>query len=447
MSVSNRILMLSTHGYVSARAPLGRPDTGGQVVYVLELAKHLAQIGYQVDIGTRRFEDQPPEEIVEERVRILRFPCGGAEFRPKETMCDIIPEFRDHAIEFIRREKLEYSLINSHYWDAGLAGMTLSRELHTPHAHTPHSLGAWKRDQMGATTRGQSDTYNMRRRLHDEREIYAAADWVIATTREQRRLLWGNDYGVAPEKIRLIPPGYDDRRFFPVSSAARQSIKRRLELPQRMILALGRMADNKGYDLLIRALPTVLARTPNATLALALGADNPPPEEMSLIAKLIELINELGVGRHVRFLSHIPDDELADHYRAADVFALCSRYEPFGMTAIEAMACGTPTVVTTRGGLWEELKFGADALFANPLDPVAFGVTIATALQYPAVARRMSEHGAILARSRFSWASVAQRLSDSLASPGPRFQRHGSQDELDGSTRRSQRRRPARLEG
>ncbi len=86
------------------------------------------------------------------------------------------------------------------------------------------------------------------------------------------------------------------------------------------------------------------------------------------------------------FRDYIPDDQLADYYRAADVFALSSRYEPFGMTAVEAMACGTPTVVTTEGGLWEQVTWGLEALYANPFDPEAFGHAIATVLQHPRVA-------------------------------------------------------------
>src|SRR5947208_12307741 len=87
-----RIAMISTHGYVAATPPLGAADTGGQVVYVLELSKKLALLGYQVDIWTRRFEDQTEIEPVAERVRIIRMPCGGRGFLPKEYLCDTLPE-------------------------------------------------------------------------------------------------------------------------------------------------------------------------------------------------------------------------------------------------------------------------------------------------------------------------------------------------------------------
>jgi mannosylfructose-phosphate synthase len=122
------------------------------------------------------------------------------------------------------------------------------------------------------------------------------------------------------------------------------------------------------------------------------------------------LAEELGIGERVIFRDYIPDEWLADHYRAADVFALSSRYEPFGMTAVEAMACGTPTVVTTEGGLWEHVTWGLDAVYANPFDPEAFGHSIHAVLAYPKVARQLTKYGSQTARSRFTWTGIAQQL-------------------------------------
>src|SRR5688572_24704853 len=93
-----RIAMISTHGYVAARPPLGAADTGGQVVYVLELSKKLAQLGYEVDIWTRQFEDQPELEPVAEQVRIIRVPCGGPEFISKEYLSQKLPQWGENAL-------------------------------------------------------------------------------------------------------------------------------------------------------------------------------------------------------------------------------------------------------------------------------------------------------------------------------------------------------------
>src|SRR5712675_109115 len=155
-----RIMMISTHGYVAAEPELGKPDTGGQVVYVLELSKCLGRMGYDVDILTRRFNDQPDRERVADRVRLLRFPCGSNGFIPKETLYEAIPEWVRNVSRFIRRQNLQYSFINSHYWDAGMAGQTLANYFGIPHFHTPHSIGTWKRDNMDGDRRELESKYN-----------------------------------------------------------------------------------------------------------------------------------------------------------------------------------------------------------------------------------------------------------------------------------------------
>ncbi|MGH2475897.1 MAG: glycosyltransferase [Candidatus Limnocylindrales bacterium] len=409
-----RIMMISTHGYVSGQPEFGRPDTGGQVVYVLRLAECLARLGYAVDIYTRQFEDQPEIEILGDGVRIVRIPAGGPDLVRKEWMCDVIPEWTVNAQRFIRDNQLEYAFIDSHYWDAGLAGDALSDRLDVPHIHTPHSIGAWKRDNMEGDSADLERQYNFRRRIRDEKAIYDACDVLIATTPQQRDILIASEYDLPREKVAVIPPGYDDNRFFPVSAASRTALKRELDLEGPLILALGRIADNKGYDLLVRALPVVRARVPDVRLLLAIGSTEPTPGEEQQVEALRALAGELGIADRVLIRDYIPDETLADHYRAADVFALSSRYEPFGMTAVEAMACGTPTVVTTEGGLWEMITWGLDALYADPFDPEAFGHAIASILEYPRIAAQLSRGGSLRARARYTWNGIAQQILDVL---------------------------------
>jgi mannosylfructose-phosphate synthase len=409
-SPSNRIMMISTHGYVSGDPEFGKPDTGGQVVYVLELSKCLARMGYTVDILTRQFEDQPHIDELDERIRIVRFPCGGQRFLPKEFLCKAIPEWVENVSRWIRSERLRYGLINSHYWDAGLAGQALANRFGNVHVHTPHSIGAWKRDQMDCSPQEKEEKYNFSKRIREEKVIYDECDLLIATTPAQRDILTGEVYDTPPEKIHVIPPGYDDDRFFPVSKATRQLLKQQLGLEGSIILALGRIASNKGYDLLLRAMPTVFKRVHDARLVLAIGSTNPTAGEQAIRRSLLDLAQELRIADRVMFGDYIHDDDLPRYYRAADVFALSSRYEPFGMTAIESMACGTPTVVTTEGGLCEQVAWGIEALHANPFDPEAFGHAIVSVLQQPAVSSRLSKFGPRKARSCFTWTGISQQL-------------------------------------
>ena len=266
--------MVSTHGYVAAVPPLGAADTGGQVVYVLELSKKLAQLGYEVDIWTRRFEDQPEFDVVNERVRVIRAPCGGRDFIAKEYLFEQLPEWNEHVLRFIQRHGLKYSFIDSHYWDAGYASQHLSEVLEVPHVHTPHSLGLWKQQQMERDFPGDSEKfekqYNFERRVAEERRLYTDCSLVVATTPPQLDFIV-NDYGVAAEKVRMVPPGYDDNRFYQVGAATRETIRQRLGFEGHVVLAIGRLARNKGYDLLIDAFEVVVRRHQEATLHLAVG--------------------------------------------------------------------------------------------------------------------------------------------------------------------------------
>ncbi len=408
-----RIAMVSTHGYVAAVPPLGAADTGGQVVYVLELSKKLALLGYQVDIWTRRFEAQAEIERVADRVRILRMPCGGPGFLPKEYLCDHLPEWNEHALRFIEANGLNYNFINSHYWDAGLAAQHLANVLKVPHVHTPHSLGWWKKRQM-ETDAPQSaaefeQRYNFKRRIEEERQLYLDCDIVVATTPPQLDLIVGK-YDIPSDKVRMVPPGYDDHRFFPVSDASRAAIRQRLGFEGKVILALGRLARNKGYDLLIEAFSLVAARDDKAILHLAVGGKDMNENEQKILGELKASAVKTGHENRIHFGSFIPDEDLPDFYRAADLFVLCSRYEPFGMTAIEAMASGAPTVVTVHGGLYRALSFGRHALFADPFDREDLGITMAKIFRHPRLRDRLARMGAHKARSLFTWTGIAHQL-------------------------------------
>ncbi|MBS1911067.1 MAG: glycosyltransferase [Bacteroidetes bacterium] len=408
-----RIAMISTHGYVAATPPFGAADTGGQVAYVLELSRKLAQFGYAVDIWTRRFEQQEALEYVADNVQIIRVPCGSSEFIPKEYLHRETPEWVGNALSYIEDHGIVYEFINSHYWDAGVAGEQLASVLGVPHVHTPHSLGIWKLRQMEQDfPESQSSfeqKYNFSERIEHERSIYQSSSLVIATTPAQVDML-REDYAIPVERIAIIPPGYDDTRFYPVGEPMRDVIRARLGFSGTVILALGRLALNKGYDLLVRAFAVAAARVDDAVLYLAVGGTETTPQEERMLEELRVLANSLGIADRIHIAGFIPDEDLADYYRAADLFVLSSRYEPVGMTAIEAMACGTPTVVTMHGGLWQALTYGRHALFADPFDAEDLGITMLKPLRYTRLRARMSRMSASRTRELFTWTGIAQQF-------------------------------------
>ena len=403
---SPRILMMSLHGYVAAEPELGLPDTGGQVVFVLELAKQFRALGYAVDIVTRRFDDQPEFDDMGNDLRVWRIPFGGPDFIRKEDMHDHLDEFVLRFCDMFPDRRPPYEVISSHYWDAGYAGQRIAEEMNIPHVHTPHSLGTWKRDDMQGDPQQIESNYRFEERIRKEFLTYRRCEAVIATTNQQIEIL-NKKYDVPEDHIAMIPPGIDEGRYTPVTTSQASSLRRKLGFRKHDVYTVGRAAANKGYDLLIRALPELREMVPDARLQLAVGANSRADERK--IEKWQALSAELGVEDHVNWLGYVTDEEMADYYRAAPVFALPSRYEPFGMTAVEAMACGTPCVVTVHGGLEEMFDFGSHALFADPKRPREYAIMLSMALRYPALHKRLSIAGARFARRMFGWRGIARR--------------------------------------
>lgn len=405
----NNIMMISLHGYVAGEPELGKPDTGGQVVYVLEMAKRFSRLGRRVDLVTRRFEDQPEFDEINENLRVWRIPFGGSEFIRKEDMHDHLGDFVTNLLVAIRARNHQYDIVNSHYWDAGWAGQKIAEELGIPHVHTPHSLGWWKQQNMGADMSQveMETTYRFVERIRKEFLIYQMSDHVIATTEPQSGLLL-REYDLLEKHLTVIPPGMDEDRFSPIRQGEREQLLEKYKLQNHDILTLGRMAQNKGYDLLLESLPTLFELVPDAHLVAAIGGEDSAQDNAGTNS-LKTRAEALGITDKIVWVNYVADEDLANYYRAAAVFAMPSRYEPFGMVAIEAMACGTPAVITVHGGLFDLIEYGKHALYADPNRKVEFGTMLAFPMLYPQLAHQLSVEGARFARRNFGWTGIAKR--------------------------------------
>jgi len=397
-----RLGMFSVHGYVDAVPRLGATDTGGQVTYVLELSKALGRLGVAVDLYTRAFEGRAPLEAVSEGVRIVRVPCGPDGFIIKEEMLPHWPEFADNCERYIEDEGLTYQLLHSHYWDAGLVCRLLAPRLGIPFVHTSHSLGAWKRELMGGDPAEMERVYHFEERVAEEKRVFAAAAGITVTNPASVEK-YKEYYGVESENMVVIPPGVNTARF-----NADDDGRAVAGTERPYVFSLSRIDTNKGLDFLINAFARV-AREAELALVIGGGSAEPRERERLVLEELRDLAATHGVAARVAFAGYVRDDDLPYFYRRARAFVLPSRFEPFGMTALEAMACGTPVVATNRGGLARYLDDGRDALLADPSDTEALAAAMLRAATDEELAARLVAAGHETVAREFTWEAIAEK--------------------------------------
>jgi mannosylfructose-phosphate synthase len=211
-------------------------------------------------------------------------------------------------------------------------------------------------------------------------------------------------YDFETPDMDVIPPGVDIHRFRPLEPGEEE---RALKTPEKYIFCLSRIDSNKGHAELIRAFAQVLDHVPDAHLVIGGGSKEPKQHEIDVKNGLMKIVDELGIGERVVFAGYIHDDDLATYYRKASSFVLPSKYEPFGMTTLEAMACGTPVVATKFGGIRKFLRNEYDALMVDPTDVGEFASAMTRVLTDETLASKLITNGLETIRDRFSWEAIA----------------------------------------
>ena len=400
--------MLSIHGYFDAIPLLGRTDTGGQVVYVLELAKALAALGIKVDIYTRWFDKSKLQiEAVPgwPGVRILRIPAGPWRFIAKEGLYPILPELTANMIAFIRWQKLDYDLYHGHYVDAGIVMLEVAEAFSQPAFFTPHSIGAWKREQMGGDPIEMEKKFRFKLRIAEELRIFRFVRGLAVTSVTQEEKI-NSLYGFTSDRIALLPPGTNIHTYCPYQPGEKPH---KTELPDSYILCISRIDTNKGHDLLLNAFDLVNQKGPELHLVIGGGSPQPESREQGVLDNIKRIINEKGLNERCRVIGYVPDEMMVPYYRNAELFVLPSLFEPFGMTAAEAMACGTPVVASKFGGIKNVIVSGTNGLLVDPTQPSEFAEAVLQIWENKDFARQLGRNGCQTIRGQYSWEAMAQR--------------------------------------
>lgn len=399
-----RVAMFSLH--TSPIAQLGRTrDAGGMNVYIRGLSRELGRGGIYVDIFTRRSHPDTPEiQYIAERVRLITITAGPAEPLPPSALHPYLCEFSRRVARFAERNDHPYDMAHSHYWLSAAAAAPLARAWDVPHVTMFHTVERLK-GQQGIASAAAPGDHAATVRIESEGRIATSADCVIVSTElegEQLRRL----YGLTSSHTRVIPCGVDLDAFTPATPASRAEARRALDLDSATptLLFVGRLDPIKGIDLLLESV--ALLRTP-ARLLVVGGDPAGDPEVERLRARAAEL----GLADRVRFPGAVPQRNLPAYYHAADAVVVSSRYESFGLVAVEALACGAPVVASAAGGLPSIVRDGVNGLLVPWRTPQAFAERIDLLLGDAALARRLRAN-ARASVERLDWQRIGDRMRD-----------------------------------
>ncbi len=402
--------MLSVHGCPLAR--LGEKDAGGMNVYVRELSKALGRLGVTVDAFTRcQTSGQTEITPIGPNVRVIHLEAGESRYIPKNELFAFLPQFLSHVEDFRRSEKTHYDLAHAHYWLSGWVGARLRRMWGVPLVQMFHTLGMLKN-----TVARSSAEMEPALRIQGERDVVAAADRLIAANPVEYGHLV-DLYGADPHKIRIVPCGVDVDLFHPIPRHEARAV---LGLDSgQYVLFVGRLEPLKGLDVLIEAFSILKQQGSRARLLIAGGN-----LDGEVAQNLRSCVNTFHLTENVRFLGAIDQQELPYYYSAADLCAMPSFYESFGMVAIEAMACATPVVASRAGGLQFTVRHGETGYLVAPGNAVALAEAITMVLDDDARRDQMGA-AAVEAAQAYSWDKVARSiLSIYLESNGHVEERH-----------------------
>lgn len=398
----NSIALISEHA--SPLATLGGVDSGGQNVYVAHVARHLAALGYPVDVFTRRDHlSQPMIVHWGERIRVIHVPAGPAHELPKETLLPWMDEFADWVVEFTRQQATVYDVVHANFFMSGLVALRLREEFGIPFVITFHALGKVRRQWQG-----KADAFSDVR-FEIEDMLVAEADVIIAECRQDQIDLC-ELYNANPARIRVVPCGFDPQEMRPEPGPVRQALG--LDEREFVILHVGRMVPRKGVDTVIQALGLLHHDFGiQARLVIAGGnSSQPDPVLTPHIGTLMQVVEQERLDNWVNFVGQLPRSALSRYYTAADVFVTTPWYEPFGITPLEAMACATPVIGSAVGGIKDTVADGISGFLVPPRDPETLAMRLAALYGNPGRRRSMGAAGLSRVQRLFTWQQVTEKL-------------------------------------
>ncbi len=402
-----RIALISEHA--SPLASIGGIDSGGQNIYVTQVARALARQGHLVDVFTRRDDPVLPEcVVIDPHVRVVHLDAGPPRSIAKERLLPHMEAFGRRLTSWCRRQARPYDIAHANFFMSGLAAMALRRALGIPFVVTFHALGRVRRLHQA-----EADRFPPVRELI-EAQLVQRADRLIAECPQDRDDLVSL-YAARPDRIDTIPCGCDESELGDCATDLRPALGLRDD--EFVVLQLGRIVPRKGIDNVIRAIGLLEREHHIRAKLLVVGGsrDESSAAAMPEVMPLRRIARDERVEERVIFLGRRARDRLGMLYRTADVFVTTPWYEPFGITPLEAMACGVPVIGAAVGGIKHSVVDHLTGYLVPPRDPRALANRLAFLCRHPDLARALGRAGRLRVRRTFTWERVARDLAGSYA--------------------------------
>ncbi|HEX2119911.1 MAG TPA: glycosyltransferase [Acidimicrobiales bacterium] len=382
-----RVAMVSEHA--SPLAVLGGVDAGGQNVHVAALARDLARLGVEVLVSTRRDDPSLPRwAALAPGVVVHHVDAGPPYPVPKDNLLPYMDAFAADLSRVWRRWRPD--VVHAHFWMSGLAATQAAGPLGVPVVQTFHALGVVKRRHQG-----DRDTSPPERQAV-ERRLLADVDRVVATcTDEVFELV---RLGADVDRVKVVPCGVDLNHFCPEGP-----VEPRTPGVARLVV-VSRLVERKGVGNVV----TALAGVPGAEVVVAGGPDESELARSEEARRLRGLAEAAGVADRVHPRGRVDRADLPALLRSADAVLCVPWYEPFGIVALEAMACGVPVVASAVGGLVDTVVDGVTGIHVPPRSPDQLAAAVRCLLEDPVLLRRLGTAGARRARRRYGWNRVAR---------------------------------------
>jgi D-inositol-3-phosphate glycosyltransferase len=372
-------------------------------VYIVEVSRRLAEAGVEVEVFTRATcSEQPPVVEMAPGVLVRHVTAGPYEGLAKEDLPAQLCAFTSGVLRAeAARAPGWYDLVHSHYWLSGQVGWLAKDRWGVPLVHTAHTLAKVKNSLLA-----DGDTPEPKGRVIGEEQVFAEADRLVANTPAEADDLV-HLYAAAPERVDVVAPGVDLRNFRP--GGDREAARHRFGLPPdaHVVAFVGRIQPLKAPDVLMRAAAALRDRDPEIGKRLIVViCGGPSGSGLERPTALIDLAGELGLSDAVRFLPPQPREAVADLYRAADLVAVPSYNESFGLVALEAQACGTPVVAAAVGGLVTAVRDGVSGVLVDSHCANDWADVLSGLLGSPERLGQFSR-GAVAHANEFSWSRTA----------------------------------------